>query len=170
MNTQTQIISSFSPLDRTLPEEVIHHLQARHKVISTAESLTGGGVGQALTAVPGASNVYAGGLIAYTDRIKTDLLQVPPELLREYSAVSPQCAQAMAANVRRIFHTDLAVATTGFAGPGGGNEHYPVGTVFVALNNGQDTFIKHLQFIGLSRAQVREMTVGIALQMIIAQL
>ena len=170
MNILTQIISSFSPLDRTLPEEVIHRLQAQHKFIATAESLTGGGVGQTLTAVPGASDVYAGGLIAYTDRIKTDLLQVPPELLREYSAVSPQCAQAMAANARRIFQTDLAIATTGFAGPGGGNEHYPVGTVFVALNNGPDTFIKHLRFVGLTRAQVREMTVGIALQLLLKQL
>ena len=112
----------------TLSSKVIELLKGR--TIATAESITGGGIGAALTAVPGSSEVYKGGVISYTDEIKREVLCVPPEWLEKYGAVSPWVAMEMASGVRGLLHTDVAVSVTGLAGPGGDEFGNPVGTVF----------------------------------------
>ena len=87
------------------------------KTLVTAESLTGGGIGAALTAVPGASAVYKGGVISYVNEVKRDVLGVSQEILDRYGAVSPWTAGAMASGVRKLLDADIAVSVTGLAGP-----------------------------------------------------
>ena len=103
----------------------------RGKTLATAESLTGGSIGGALTAVPGSSAVYKGGVISYCDQVKAQVLGVDPEILRTLGAVSAPVAKAMAEGVRRLLEADVAVAVTGLAGPGGDDFGHSVGTVFI---------------------------------------
>lgn len=114
-----------------LAAEVLSALARRNWSLATAESCTGGGIGQALTAVPGSSRTYRGGIISYTNGVKSKLLHVPEELLREQGAVSGPVAEAMAQGAREALPGDVAVSTTGLAGPGGDEFGNPVGTVWI---------------------------------------
>ncbi|MFR8331908.1 MAG: CinA family protein [Oscillospiraceae bacterium] len=116
---------------QTLASEVLAALEARNWSLATAESCTGGGVGQALTAVPGSSKTYRGGIISYTNSVKSRFLGVPETLLRELGAVSGPVAEAMARGAREAVSADVAVSTTGLAGPGGDEFGNPVGTVWI---------------------------------------
>jgi nicotinamide-nucleotide amidase len=113
-------------------EDIVLRL-ARHAgaTIATAESCTGGLVAARLTAVPGASEAFRGGAVAYADGVKEGLLGVPAEILRQHGAVSAETATAMARGARDVFGADVAVAVTGIAGPGGGTPEKPVGLVYV---------------------------------------
>ena len=126
------------------------------KTLATAESLTGGGIGAALTAVPGSSAVYKGGVISYTDEIKREILCVPPEWLEKYGAVSPWVAMEMASGVRGLLHTDVAVSVTGLAGPGGDDKGHPVGTVYIGIATKEGVTTHRLYFPRKSREYVRE--------------
>ena len=121
----------FSEDERTVSELVLDLCRARGLTLATAESCTGGLVSARLTAVPGSSAVYLGGVIAYADDVKERELGVPASLLEEHGAVSSEAAQAMAQGVRERLGADVGVAVTGVAGPGGGSENKPVGLVFV---------------------------------------
>ncbi len=118
---------------KTLPEAIIENLARNGCTLATAESCTGGGVGQLLTTVPGASAVYLGGVIVYSDAQKTARLQVPATMLLEHGAVSEPVVEVMAARVREQFGADFGLAVSGIAGPDGGSETKPVGTVWHAL-------------------------------------
>lgn len=107
-------------------------LRKRGWRLATAESCTGGLVGHLITAVPGASDYYVGGIISYSDHAKKMELGVPRALLMEHGAVSPEVASAMASGVRRRFDVDVGVAVTGIAGPDGGTAGKPVGLVYLA--------------------------------------
>ena len=117
---------------QTLASDVLASLEAKKLSLATAESCTGGGVGQALTAVPGSSRVYRGGIISYTNEVKSALLHVPETLLRDLGAVSGPVAEAMARGAQAALSADVAVSTTGLAGPGGDGFGNPVGTVWIA--------------------------------------
>jgi nicotinamide-nucleotide amidase len=119
--------------DEDLHDAVLRLLGAKRKTLATAESITGGQVAERLVRVPGASAWFLGGVIAYDNRIKVEMLDVPQQLLDEHGAVSAQVAEAMAAGCRRRFGTDLAVSTTGIAGPSGATPTKPVGLVYVGL-------------------------------------
>ena len=147
-----------------LSSTVIEILQG--KTLSTAESLTGGGIGAALTAVPGSSAVYKGGVISYTDEIKREILCVPPEWLDKYGAVSPWVAMEMASGVRGLLHTDVAVSVTGLAGPGGDDKGHPVGTVYIAYEDRERNGVHHYHFEG-DRESVRQQTIEAALKLIL---
>jgi nicotinamide-nucleotide amidase len=99
--------------------------------LATAESCTGGMVAERLTSVPGSSDVFVGGIVAYANGVKERDLAVPPELLAEHGAVSAEAAAAMARGARTRLQADVAVAVTGIAGPGGGSEDKPVGLVYL---------------------------------------
>src|SRR5262249_23980748 len=99
----------------------------------TAESITAGQVAERVCRVPGASDWFRGGIVAYQNAIKAALLGVPEPMLEEYGAVSCQVAKAMATGCRARFQSDLAVSTTALAGPGGGTPEKPVGLVYVGL-------------------------------------
>ena len=149
---------------RKLCSEVLAALEGRTLV--TAESLTGGGIGSALTAISGSSAVYKGGIISYTNQVKQELLGVPGEILARFGAVSEPVAKAMAEGARRVLRSDAAVAVTGLAGPGGDEYGNPVGTVFIGYCDGEKTLVKHCLFAG-SREEVREQTVREALTMVL---
>ncbi|MEI6030558.1 MAG: competence/damage-inducible protein A [Synechococcaceae cyanobacterium ELA739] len=117
----------------SLASVVLAGLRQRGQSLAVAESCTGGGLGAALAAVPGASDVFLGGVIAYANAVKTQLLGVPAELLREHGAVSDPVARAMAEGVQRLTGSTWALAVSGIAGPGGGSAEKPVGLVHLAL-------------------------------------
>jgi PncC family amidohydrolase len=152
---------------QTIPSsEVITRLQG--KTLATAESCTGGGIGAALTAVSGASAVYKGGIISYTNEIKQNLLGVDGTLLESVGAVSAPVAQAMAAGVRKALASDVAVSVTGLAGPGGDEFGNPVGTVFIGYSDDRITLSRKYLFSG-SREDVRNQAVSAALHLILEQ-
>jgi nicotinamide-nucleotide amidase len=137
-------------------------LRERGKSIAVAESCTGGLVAQKITDVPGSSDYFRGGVVAYANEAKSALLGVPETLLREHGAVSAPVARAMAEGVRARFGSDLAVATTGISGPGGGTAEKPVGLVFVALADDAGTHVDHFVF-PLDRPRHRALTAQLAL-------
>lgn len=138
------------------------------KTLATAESLTGGGIGAALTAVPGASAVYKGGVVSYTNEVKHALLGVPMELLGSFGAVSAPVAEAMARGARKALKADVAVSVTGLAGPDGDEFGHPVGTVFIGYADDKTALSRECRFEG-GREQVREQTILAALQLILEQ-
>ncbi len=111
---------------------VIAYLEDRGETVSVAESLTGGGLGHALTYTPGASKVFLGGIIAYTNEVKINFLGIDAALIEEFSVVSEEVANAMADAAREKFGTTWGIATTGIAGPGD-HQGIPEGTVWVAI-------------------------------------
>lgn len=147
--------------------DVISALQGR--TLATAESCTGGAIGAALTAVPGSSAVYKGGIISYTNEIKESLLGVSREVLKQFGAVSAPVAKAMAIGVRKQLCADIAVSVTGLAGPGGDDFGNPVGTVYIGYCDDNRAFSKAFHFSG-DRNTVRKEAVNAALQIIIQEL
>jgi nicotinamide-nucleotide amidase len=152
-----------------LPELLVTMLIERGLTISTAESCTGGGVGEALTEIAGSSACFVGGVIAYSNQVKMDALGVPPELLEANGAVSEPVARAMAEGVRARLRTDIGISTTGIAGPGGGTPDKPVGTVDVAVATANGTIYQRLRLFG-PRDVVRQATVAWALKLVWDQL
>ena len=150
----------------SLPSEVIARLTG--KTLVTAESLTGGGIGNALTAVPGASQVYKGGIISYVNEVKADLLGVPQEILDRYGAVSAWTAGYMASGARKLLKADIAVSVTGLAGPGGDEFGHPVGTVYIGYDCNRNSLVKEFHFQG-DREAVRRQTIEAALTLILEQ-
>lgn len=148
----------------SLSFDVIHILAG--KTLATAESLTGGGIGAALTAVPGSSAVYQGGVISYTNEIKRDILGVQHALLEKYGAVSPWVAGEMVSGVRKLLKADIAVSVTGLAGPGGDEFDNPVGTVYVGYEDAQRSVVEHHLFEG-DRDAIRAQTIEAALKLIL---
>jgi len=146
--------------------DVIHDLQG--KTLVTAESLTGGGIGAALTQVSGASAVYKGGIISYTNAVKKRILGVPQEILDQYGAVSEPVARAMAEGVRKVLEADVAVSVTGLAGPGGDDYGNPVGTVFIGYSDAFATEVKQFLFCG-DRESIRKQTIEEALRLILSK-
>ena len=106
-------------------------LTRRNLTLVTAESCTGGLIGHALTDVAGSSVYFLGGIIAYSNEAKMNLLHVPEQTLIDYGAVSEQVVLAMASGAREVFRADLAVSVTGIAGPGGGTDEKPVGLTYI---------------------------------------
>jgi nicotinamide-nucleotide amidase len=119
--------------DERLEEIVGRLLRLQGKTVAVAESCTGGLVAHRITNVPGSSEYFERGIVAYSNRAKEELLQVSSSLIAEHGAVSPEVACAMAAGIRRLAGTDLGVGVTGIAGPGGGTEAKPVGLTYIAL-------------------------------------
>lgn len=139
------------------------------KTLATAESCTGGGIGAALTAVPGSSAAYKGGIIGYTNWVKENLLSVPGSLLETCGAVSAPVAEAMAQGARRALEADIAVSVTGLAGPGGDEFGNPVGTVFIGFADESKTISKEFHFEG-DREAVRQQAKEQALLLILSQI
>jgi nicotinamide-nucleotide amidase len=123
----------FGEGEDSLESVIIKLLTGRSLRLAVAESCTGGYLAHRLTNVPGASAVFLGGAVTYSNHAKQEILGVPAESLREHGAVSKEVARAMAQGVRRLLKSDFALAITGIAGPGGGTAEKPVGTAFIAL-------------------------------------
>ncbi len=140
-------------------------LAAQGHTLATAESCTGGLMGAMLTDLPGSSVWYLGGVITYSNALKTQLLGVPTETLATEGAVSAATAQAMAEGVRDKTEANFAVAITGIAGPGGGTPEKPIGLVFIAVASpsSTETAVFEHHFDG-SRAEIRATAATAALQ------
>jgi len=118
-------------------------LVERQWTLAVAESCTGGLISHSITNVPGSSEFFLGGLVAYANEVKRDLLGVSQALLDEHGAVSRETALAMAEGVRRLFRADVAIAVTGIAGPTGGTPTKPVGTTYVAVSTPTGSEVRH---------------------------
>ena len=136
------------------------------KTLVTAESLTGGGIGAAITSVSGASAVYKGGIISYTNEVKHGVLGVSLETLEIHGAVSLQTAEEMAIGARKLLHADVAVSVTGLAGPGGDEYGNPVGTVCIGYCDANESFAVKYHFDG-GREAVCNQTIHSALELIL---
>ncbi len=121
--------------EETLPEAIGKLLRERKLSVSVAESCTGGSISAAITSVSGSSEYFKGGIVAYSNEIKENELHVPKDLIQEHGAVSEEVVTAMARGILKKFDTDLAIAVTGIAGPGGGTPDKPVGTVWIAVGD-----------------------------------
>lgn len=134
--------------------KLIASLTAMHLKLTVAESCTGGLLAARLTSVPGASSVFVGGVVAYSNTVKRDLLGVPAETLDTVGAVSAATALAMVRGVRRLMQADVAAAITGIAGPSGALPDKPVGLVFIAVSGPKGENVERLIFAG-DREMVR---------------
>jgi len=139
------------------------------KTLVTAESLTGGGIGAALTGIPGSSEVCKGGIISYTNWVKQNILGVPEGMLAQYGAVSEPVAEAMASGARRLLQADVVVSVTGLAGPGGDDYGNPVGTVCIGYRDEKHGAVYRYIFSG-DRDAVRDQTIEAALKIILNHL
>ena len=144
---------------------VVQLLKEKKKTLATAESITAGLVAHRVCLVPGTSEFFLGGVVTYTNDVKTDQLGVAPEILEAHGMVSEPVARAMAEGVRRRFKTDLGVATTGFAGPGGGTPENPVGTAYVGLAYEGGCEVTRYGWLG-TRQEIMSRTAKVALNMI----
>lgn len=150
----------------TLETVVGELLRKAGATLTVAESCTGGLLAERLTRVAGSSDYFLGGAVTYTNELKTQVLGVPLEMLAEHGAVSEPVARAMAEGVRRVFHSDYGAGITGVAGPGGGSEAKPVGTVHIAVA-GPDGRLEHrkVRFPG-DRERVRAQSAQLALDLL----
>ncbi len=154
--------------------KVVKWLSERGLTIALAESCTGGMLSEAITSVSGASKVYECGVCSYSNRIKESVLGVKSSTLREYGAVSEQTAIEMAKGVKALASSDIAVGITGIAGPLGGTDEKPVGTVWVSVATDNEAFAKNLMLYNrgenLKRGTIRRLTTYEALKMVLKAL
>lgn len=144
---------------------VLELCRARRLHIATAESCTGGMLGERITAIPGSSDVYVGGVVAYDDRVKTALLDVPADLIRAHGAVSEPIARALATGARAVLGAEIGIGITGIAGPAGGTPDKPVGTVWVATDVKGDVRATVRRYLG-DREDVRRRSAQAALDQV----
>jgi nicotinamide-nucleotide amidase len=151
--------------DADLAAVVLERARRANLSLGAAESCTGGLVGGRLTDIPGSSDVFIGAVVCYSNGLKTELLDVPAELIGAHGAVSEEVARAMAEGARRRLSVDLAVSVTGIAGPTGGTADKPVGTVWFAVASPTGTQTRRIVFFG-SRREVRERATQTALYLL----
>lgn len=160
---------NFSQGNQRVEEEVGRLLEERGLSLGLAESCTGGMIAARITDVPGSSAYFTGGLVAYDNRVKEGVLGVSATELNKFGAVSDQVARSMATGARKLLKTDIGLAVTGVAGPGGGTPGKPVGLVYIALAGPWGTTSRELRLEG-SRAEIRTVTVHKALTMLLREL
>lgn len=136
----------YSDQDDTLESAAGALLKANGCTLSTAESCTGGMISSMITSVPGSSEYFLGAVTSYANSVKQNVLGVPAEIIEKYGAVSSECVAAMAEGVRKLTSSDYSVATSGIAGPGGGSEEKPVGTVWIGVSSKEGTETFRLRF------------------------
>ena len=148
--------------------ELLSYLREKGLVFATAESCTGGMIGQIITSLPGASEIYCGGVISYTNHVKQKVLSVKADTLEKYNAVSLETAAEMARGARALTDAHIAVSVTGFAGPGGGTANKPVGTVCFATDTANGTVTYQKQFgRDKSRDEIRALAAEFALSAVL---
>lgn len=148
----------YSEQDDRLETCIGRMLSAKGKTVSAAESCTGGMISSMFTSIPGSSEYYLGSVTSYANSVKTNVLGVPEEIIKEHGAVSEECVRAMAEGVRRITGSDFSVATSGIAGPGGGSEAKPVGLVCIGVSSEKGTETCTMVFKGDRKRNIERFT------------
>lgn len=141
--------------NKVFSKEILFMLYESGKTLSTAESCTSGRIAESITLMPGASAYFVGGIVAYSEDVKKDILAVPEEVIAENSVVSEKVALLMAKGVCDRLGTDYAIATTGIAGPGGGTPATPVGTIWIAAGSKEN-----MRTLQLTEDQGRDVNVA----------
>ena len=153
-------------VEKTKADELVRLLKENELKAATAESLTGGLISKKITEIPGASMVFECGICSYSNRIKSQILGVSVQTLAQETEYSEKCAEEMAQGVRKLSGADIGISTTGIAGPGGGTDEKPVGTVYVGVSTAHDTVSCRLQLdSSLSREEIREASAESALSL-----
>ena len=155
----------YSSQGEALEEIVLYYLQMRGATLAVAESCTGGLLSERLTRVSGSSRAFQGGAVVYSNELKTQLADVPEELIEEHGAVSRDVAEALAHGIRRRASASIGVGITGIAGPSGGTEEKPVGTVFIGIDDGKEQTVVERHFRG-DRERIRYLATQQALDML----
>ena len=145
-------------------------LKENQRTVATAESCTGGLIAKSITDIAGSSAVLAGGMVTYTNRIKTDVLGVDAAIIEEHTEVSHACAKAMAERAKAMFGTDYALSATGYAGPGGGTEKDPTGTVYIGIATPTGVRSERICVENATRTQVRNAVTHHALTMLLNEI
>jgi nicotinamide-nucleotide amidase len=153
----------FSQDERSLEQVIVEMLTQRGQTLAIAESCTGGAIADRITNVPGSSAVFVQGFVTYANKAKTRALGVPSSLIEEHGAVSEPVARLMAEGARAVSSADYGIATTGIAGPGGGSEQKPVGTVFVAVASADRPTLVEKLFFPTDRLRFKELVSQMAL-------
>ncbi|MEM9144283.1 MAG: CinA family protein, partial [Bacteroidota bacterium] len=151
--------------EETLEQAVGKLLSSRNLTLSTAESFTGGKIAQQITTIPGASAYFKGSVVSYATEAKANVLNVPKALIRIHSVVSAEVAKTMAQNVRTLLNADMAIATTGNAGPKKGDSDANIGTVFLAIASPNGVFAQQFK-MGNHRERIVQKSVHKALEML----
>ena len=155
---------------RRISALTVKTLKEKKKTLATAESCTGGLISKSVTDIAGSSAVLAGGMVTYTNRIKIDVLGVDADVITEHTEVSYACAEAMAQRARELFGTDYALSATGYAGPGGGTEKDPTGTVYIGIATPTGVRSERICVENATRTQVRNTVAHYALQMLVNEM
>lgn len=155
----------YSSQGETLEQIVLYYLGMRGETLSVAESCTGGLVAQRLTSISGASRSFAGGAVVYSNALKSEFAGVPPEFIERHGAVSREVAASLAEGIRLRCNTTYGLGVTGIAGPGGGTEDKPVGLVYIAVSDGENTEVVEKKFAG-DRNRIRQYTSQQALDLV----
>ena len=159
-------VSIFSAGDEALEAVVVKLLKQRKETLATAESCTGGFIANCVTNVPGASDVFLAGYVTYANSAKSDVLRVDPKLLERHGAVSEPVARAMAEGARSRSASTYGVATTGIAGPNGGSDEKPVGTVYIALASADSKTVAKKFFFPTDRETFKQLAAQTALDLL----
>lgn len=155
----------YSSDGESLEQIVLYYLGLRQATLATAESCTGGLVAERITSIPGSSRSFLGGAVVYSNQLKTAFAGVPAELIEEHGAVSEEVARAMAIGIRQRTGATIGLSITGIAGPTGGSETKPVGLVYIAVSDAQNTSVLERTFRG-NRQRVRDWTAQQALDLV----
>ena len=155
---------------RRIADLAVKALKNKQSTLATAESCTGGLIAKSVTDIAGSSAVLAGGMVTYTNRIKIDVLGVDENIIKEHSEVSYACAEAMAKRAKEVFGTDYALSATGYAGPGGGTEKDPTGTVYIGIATPTGVRSERICVTNATRAQVRNTVAHYALEMLLSEI
>lgn len=155
---------------RKLAEQIVRECTVRGYKVSTAESCTGGMISAAITAISGSSAVIELGICSYSNRVKREVLGVSEETLREFTEYSIPCAEEMAKGAAAVSGADFAVSTSGVAGPTGGTEDNPVGTVYIAVFGKTTSESKRFEFTDNGREYIRAAATEKALEMLLCEI
>ncbi|MEA1926779.1 MAG: CinA family protein [Candidatus Auribacterota bacterium] len=133
--------------------------------LAVAESCTGGMLGDMITSLPGSSGFFLGGVIAYSDQVKLNLLKIPEGLLKKNGAVSPEVALSMSRGIKELLGASIGVAITGIAGPGGGSQKKPVGLVFISVITPESEIVERFNFSG-NRREIKTSATKAAIELL----
>ena len=151
----------------TLNNKIVLLLKRKKLKIAFAESCTGGMLSSAITSVSGSSKVFTMGLVTYSDQAKTNILKIPPKIIKKYGAVSVQCCLAMVNNLNKISKSKVCVSITGIAGPKGGSKQKPVGLVYIGISVGKKVVINKCNFKNKGRIFIQKQTVKKTLNLLV---